>query len=131
MKIKRLPEDFQVEELTEFLPDGGPFALYRLTKRSIGTPEAIAAVAQRWHLARRQIAYGGLKDRHALSRQFITIERGPRRHLKQTHFELTYLGQATRPFGPQDIQGNRFHIVLRHLSASTIPQAERALGEIV
>ena len=46
MKLKRLPEDFQVEELTALNTDGGPFALYRLTKRSIGTPEAVTAILQ-------------------------------------------------------------------------------------
>jgi tRNA pseudouridine13 synthase len=130
VKLKRLPEDFQVEELTEFTPAGGPFALYQLSKRSMGTPEVLAALAQRWHVARRHISYGGLKDRHALTRQFITIERGPRRHLTQTNFDLQYLGQAARAFGPQDIQGNRFRIVLRHLSASELAGAEQALREI-
>jgi tRNA pseudouridine13 synthase len=130
VKLKRLPEDFQVEELTEFTPDGGPFALYQLTKQALGTPEVITAVARRWNLARRQIAYGGLKDRHALTRQFITIERGPQRHLTQSHFALTYLGQAARPFGPQDIHSNRFHIVLRHLSASELARARQALPHI-
>jgi tRNA pseudouridine13 synthase len=131
VKLKRLPEDFQVEELTEFTPDGGPFALYQLSKRSIGTPEVLAALAQRWHLTRRQIAYGGLKDRHAMTRQFITIERGPQRHLTQTNFALQYLGQAARAFGPKDIRGNRFHIVLRQLSFSELAAAEHALRDLV
>lgn len=130
MKLKRLPEDFQVEELTAFVPDGGPFALYQLTKRSLGTPEAITAIAQRWNLARRQMAYGGLKDRHALTRQFVTIERGPQRSMQQTSFALAYLGQASRPFTPRDIQGNRFHMVLRHLTAQELAWATQALGEM-
>ncbi len=130
MKIRRLPEDFCVEELTAFTSQGGPFALYRLTKRSLGTPEVIAAVMRRWHLKRQQLSYGGLKDRHALTTQFVTIERGPRRHLRQTNFELVYLGQASRPFGPKDITGNRFHIVMRDLSTAALTRAEQALVEV-
>ncbi len=73
MKLKSLPEDFQVEELSEFLPDGGPYAAYRLTKRGLGTPEVVAAIARRWKIDRRHISVGGLKDRHALTTQWITI----------------------------------------------------------
>ena len=41
MKLKQVPEDFQVEELSDFQIDGGPHAVYRLEKNAIGTIEAI------------------------------------------------------------------------------------------
>ena len=50
MKLKRLPEDFQVEEQISLAATGGPFVLYRLTKQSLTTLEAAHAVAQRWKL---------------------------------------------------------------------------------
>ena len=116
MKLKSLPEDFEVEELSDFPLDGGPFAVYLLTKRSIGTPEAITAISTRWNFPRRVISYGGLKDKHAITRQWVTIHRGPRRDFREESLSLTYQGQANRPFGPQDISANRFHIVLRNLT---------------
>src|SRR4051812_22912545 len=101
MKLKTTPDDFEVEELSEFkLGSGGSFAVYLLTKRSLGTPEAITAIADRWNLSRRQISYGGLKDKHAVTRQWVTIQHGPRRDMKQDHFTLAYQGQAVREFGP-------------------------------
>lgn len=118
MKLKSLPEDFEVEELSDFPLDGGPFAVYLLTKRSMGTPEAITAIANRWNFPRRVISYGGLKDKHAVTRQWVTIHRGPRRDFREESFSLTYQGQANRPFGPQDIAANRFHIILRNLTAA-------------
>lgn len=130
MKIKRLPEDFEVEELTQFASQGGPFALYRLTKRSLGTPEAIDAVVRRWNVPRHRVSYGGLKDRHAVTSQFVTVLNGPRRNLGQNSFELHYLGQAARPFTPQEISGNRFAIVLRDLSEAVLAQALAALPEV-
>ena len=130
MKIKRLPEDFEVEELTQFASQGGPFALYRLTKRSLGTPEAIDAVVRRWNVPRHRVSYGGLKDRHAVTSQFVTVLNGPRRNLGQNSFELHYLGQAARPFTPQEISGNRFAIVLRDLSEAALAQALAALPEV-
>ena len=56
MKLKCLPEDFQVTELTERQPHGrGPFALYRLTKQSLGTPEAIDAALHRWNASIKSV----------------------------------------------------------------------------
>jgi tRNA pseudouridine13 synthase len=117
MKLKCVPEDFQVEELTEFecSAKGGAFAVYKLTKRSLGTPEAIDAVVQRWKIQRHAVSYGGLKDRHAVTQQYVTIQKGPRRDLEQSSFSLVYQGQTARAFGPPDIAGNRFHIVIRDL----------------
>lgn len=116
MKLKSLPEDFEVEELSDFPINGGSFAVYLLTKRSIGTPEAITAIAERWNIPRREIGYGGLKDKHAVTRQWVTIRRGLRRDFNQESLSLAYQGQASRHFGPQDISANRFRIVLRNLS---------------
>ncbi len=130
MKLKSLPEDFQVDELSEFVPDGGPFAVYRLTKRGLGTPEVLDAVAKRWRIRRGQISCGGLKDRHAVTTQWITIERGPRRTLEQTHFKLAYQGQASRPFASGDITGNRFCITLRDVDRDAIDRARQAVDRI-
>ncbi|RMG35007.1 MAG: tRNA pseudouridine(13) synthase TruD [Planctomycetota bacterium] len=116
MKLKCLPEDFVVEEIAAVEPTGGPFALYRLEKRSLGTPEALQAIRRRWRLPQHAVCHGGLKDRHALTRQYVTIYRGPRRDLRQTNLTLTYLGQTERPFRSADIVSNAFEIVLRALT---------------
>ena len=51
MKLKQLPDDFHVEEMTDVAPaDRGPFALYRLEKRGWSTPDALAALRRRWRL---------------------------------------------------------------------------------
>ncbi|MDZ4684923.1 MAG: tRNA pseudouridine(13) synthase TruD [Planctomycetaceae bacterium] len=125
MKLKSQPADFQVEELTDFRCADGPFAVYLLTKESLGTPEAVTAIERRWQLSRRAISYGGLKDKHAVTRQWLTIHRGPRRNLEQTHLSLMYQGQSPREFTPHDIAANRFRIVLRNLPEA---QAQRILG---
>jgi tRNA pseudouridine13 synthase len=115
MKLKCVPEDFCVEEQTALVADGGAYALYRLSKRGLGTPEVVEAISRRWKIGRGQISFGGLKDRHAVTVQHLTIHCGPRRNLKQTNFEVAYLGQCSRPFGSKDIAANRFTMVLRDL----------------
>ncbi len=130
MKLKHKPEDFRVEEIAEPELGGGPFAFYRLAKKSLGTPEAVDAICRAWRVARDAVAVGGLKDRHAATRQFLSIENGPRRNLEQTNLALEYLGQSARPFDSKDILANRFEIVIRGLRppeaehiAAALPQA--------
>jgi tRNA pseudouridine13 synthase len=129
MKLKCRPEDFVVEELTARVADGGAFALYRLTKRSLGTPEAIDRVLRALHLKRYRVGYGGLKDRHALTKQYVTIEHGPRRDHEDSLWKLEYLGQCAEPFTPHDIAANRFEIVMRDLSEPARDQTLAAVED--
>ena len=82
MKLKQQPGDFQVEELPTIEPGAnGAFAFYRLEKRGWTTPDALAAVRRRWKIDLRRLSYGGLKDRHAHTLQYLTILHGPKRNL--------------------------------------------------
>jgi tRNA pseudouridine13 synthase len=74
MKLKCQPEDFRVEELTMARPDGpGRYTFYRLSKRDLGTIEAVEAICRRWNLSGRRVSYAGLKDRHARTIQYFAI----------------------------------------------------------
>jgi tRNA pseudouridine13 synthase len=131
MKVKRLAEDFQVEELPLITGgERGRYVFYRLTKRGLGTLEAVEAIRRRWNLASRQVSYGGLKDRHALTVQYLTILEGPTRALHEPSFDLEPLGRINRAYGPAQFRGNRFSVVLRDLSAEALARAVRAVGEL-
>jgi len=130
MKLKRLAEDFQVEEEISLPTGNGPFALYRLTKQSLSTLEAIEAIRQRWKLPKEKLAFAGLKDKHALTAQHITIHGGQRRGLTQAHFELKYLGQTPRAIHASDITANRFLIVIRDLAAGQIDSMTQSLAGV-
>lgn len=131
MKIKQQPTDFQVEELTDLVPDdSGPFALYRLDKEGWTTPDAIQVIQRRWRIDRQRISYAGLKDRHASTSQYISIFRGPQRNLTHQRIRVTYLGQAPEPFTAQFLKGNRFRLTIRDLSPPQIETAVAALEEV-
>jgi tRNA pseudouridine13 synthase len=131
MKVKRLPEDFQVEELTSVKPSArGRFTLYRLTKRGLGTIETLDAICRRWNLAARQVGYGGLKDRHAVTIQYLTIAEGPNRAIQEASFDLEPLGQLSHSYGPQHFRGNRFRLVLRDLSSAQAGDALLVLQDL-
>ncbi len=131
MKLKQQPEDFQVEELTDVTPGGeGPFALYRLEKRGWTTPDAIQAIRRRWQLAPGRISYGGLKDRHAHTIQYLSIFHGPQRRLTHHQITLEYLGRIAEPYTSRNIRANRFQVILRDLGPEETAQARQALDEV-
>jgi len=131
MKLKRIADDFLVEELpTVRTVDRGRFVFYRLTKRGLGTLEAVEALKRRWNLAGRRVDYGGLKDRHAVTVQYLTIADGPERSLRETGFELVPVGRLEHPYGPAGFRGNRFRVVVRDLTPEAADRAGRAVGQL-
>lgn len=131
MKLKQRPDDFQVEEVTDVLPTGsGPFAFYRLEKTGWSTPDAMAAVRRRWGIEPRRLSFGGLKDRHAHSVQYLTIHHGPRRGLHHQAVAVTYLGQLPGPYGSPAVRCNRFRLTLRDFSGRGRELAAARLEEV-
>lgn len=130
MKLKCIPADFQVDEQVTLRSSGGPFALYLLEKESLGTLEAVDRIVSRWNIPRSQIAWAGLKDRHARTSQYVTIKGGPKQGLQAGGVELRFLGYASRPVHPRDIVSNQFTVVLRDMDAEEITAAKRTLAEV-
>jgi len=123
MRIKERPEDFVVYEVAEIGPEGkGPFALYRLVKKGATTWDVIGDLAKKLRLRADAIQYGGLKDRHAVSYQFLTIKHGPKRDLTGQNYRLEYLGQSSSPMSKARLKGNRFHIVVRGVDAEGLEE---------
>ena len=119
MKIKQTPEDFQVEELMD-LPESpdGAFGVYRLEKRGIGTIEAVEALCRARKLSLKDVAYGGLKDRHARTVQLLTIRGKQLSEQNFAQFRLIPQGRTDQEANAAQSRGNRFEIILRDLSAS-------------
>jgi tRNA pseudouridine13 synthase len=131
MKLKCRPEDFRVEELPSTSPAAvGRYALYRLTKRSIGTIEAVEAICRQWNLAGRRVSYGGLKDRHAVTIQYLTIADGPARLLNAANFTLEPVGRLSQPYGPQNFRGNNFQLVLRDMAEADVRRASTEIQSL-
>lgn len=131
MKLKSRPDDFQVEELTSVVAGTtGPYAFYRLSKKSVGTPEAIQRICREFNVDPRRVRYGGLKDRHAETIQYLTIEEGPEKHLKDPLIQLKYLGRLEQPYSPQSFSGNRFGITMRDIKPAEVEQTMQALDAV-
>ena len=122
MKVKQVPGDFVVVERASLRPtDRGTYSVYRLTKTGVGTLEALRAIRRRWKVSPRAVGFGGLKDRHAETVQWVTIARGPRVNLEEPAFRLTYEGKSDVPMSRMTLLGNRFEVRLRGLAEADAP----------
>ncbi len=131
MKLKQTPGDFLVEELTEVRAShAGSFAFYRLDKTGWTTPDALQVIGRRWNIPWQRLNYGGMKDRHATTVQYITVFGGPRRDLELERIRLTYLGQIHEPYSARGIRANRFTIIVRSLSAEEEVHTTAAAAEV-
>lgn len=131
MRLKTVPEDFRVIEQLEWqeVPDGD-FVVHRLQKEKLSTPEALTIVCRDGNVDRASIAYAGLKDRQAVTEQFLTIERQAV-ELKLPNLRLTPCGTTDRPITSKQSAGNRFVVVARDLRPTEAAQLRRSLPSLV
>lgn len=73
-RIRALPEDFFVEELLGFAPDGaGGHLLLAVEKRQANTAWVAAMLARAGGVASRDVGFSGHKDRDAVTRQHFSL----------------------------------------------------------
>ena len=73
--IRSTPEDFIVDEQLNFAPSGsGEHLLLQIEKRGQNTQYIARQLARLTGLRMRDISYAGLKDRHALTRQWFCFK---------------------------------------------------------
>jgi len=124
--IKTRPEDFFVEELPLYEASGSGTHVYaQIEKKGLGTREALDRIARVLNVSRRDIGLAGLKDAHAVARQWISIEHIEPQRVEQVSIPDVRVLQTTRhtnKLKPGHLRGNRFVVRLRKL-ALPMPQA--------
>lgn len=72
--LRQHPKDFQVEEILSFAPSGtGEHVFLLVEKQNRNTEEVAEALARLASVPRSRVGYAGLKDRHALVRQWFSV----------------------------------------------------------
>src|SRR5947209_9297667 len=73
-RIKSAPEDFEVEEIPAYEPSGaGDFLYLWVEKRGLGAEYFVRQVARRLGVAADEVGTAGMKDRHAVTRQMVSV----------------------------------------------------------
>jgi tRNA pseudouridine13 synthase len=115
--IKSVPEDFIVREKADLpLRQRGKFRAYLLRKAHWNTLDLIHSLSRSSGLPLGKFSYGGKKDKHGLTFQFIAVAAPGDLSQEGKNFSLTSQGFMDRPMGPDLIQGNSFTVTMRGLA---------------
>ncbi len=124
VKIRAREDDFKVEEIAHLpLVKTGDFGVYVLEKRGWNTMDALYEISNQLEIPSVRFSYGGRKDRHAVTRQYIAIEGPKAKDFCDDRMALTFCGFMDRPMGPDLIEANRFEITVRDLSGAQVRSA--------
>jgi len=127
-RLRGRPEDFEVVELPAYPPDGREgHLLLTLTKRGLDSEAALGELARALGIPRVELGLAGLKDRHALTTQWICVPAhvGPRLAAIQAagglHQGAILLGPAhahSHKLRRGHLRGNLFRIVVREFEGA-------------
>jgi len=130
-RFKVQPEDFVVEELLGFEPSGeGEHCLVWAEKRHLDSNAAAARLADAVGIRRRLVSHCGLKDRHAVTRQWFSLhmpgQASPEPEaLESEGLKVLRITRNTRKLRRGIHLGNRFTIRLREPDFDAALAAQR------
>lgn len=121
--IRNKYEDFYVEEILKILPNGeGPNIWIWIEKLGRTTLDVVLDIARDLHISRKRMGFAGMKDKKALTRQWICIanmesEKQLREvqnlDIYKTDFLKVVRGRKKLRMG--QLKGNKFKILIRDL----------------
>jgi len=116
-RIKQEPEDFEVEEIPAYEPSGSGAHVYLwIEKRAMGAEYFSRQVARRLGIANNEVGTAGLKDRQAVTRQWVSVPDVASDRLANLEGEGIHVLRVTRhpnKLKPGHLRGNRFRILVR------------------
>lgn len=134
-RIKAVPEDFLVEEIPLYLPSGDGEHLYLwIEKRDVSAERLVQHVAKSLGIQRQEIGVAGMKDRRAVTRQWISV---PARHetrisaIESDDVHVLEARKHTNKLKTGHLKGNRFTIQLRDAAAGAIVVAQKIREQLM
>jgi tRNA pseudouridine13 synthase len=116
-RIKSEPEDFVVHEVPAYLPSGaGDHLFVHFEKRGLDTPAAVQRIARALGVDPRDAGYAGLKDKHAVTRQWASFFKGDVDKARALDVDSIRILEASRhenKIRTGHLDGNRFSILVR------------------
>lgn len=123
-KLKALPEHFQVNEVLGYsLTGSGEHLMVRIRKTGENTSFVANELAKACGVPSRAVSWAGLKDRHAVTEQWLSV------HLpngetpdfsaflaQYPSIEILEVTRHDKKLRPGDLQGNEFVVTLSEVS---------------
>lgn len=130
--LRQEPADFQVDEQLGFAPDGdGPHWLLRVRKTNANTDWVARRLAKVAGVSARDVGYAGLKDRYAITTQWMTLPAAADAAspdwsvLADDGIEVIEQHRHRRKLRRGTLAGNGFIILLRDLDGPQDGLADR------
>jgi tRNA pseudouridine13 synthase len=122
--IRNKYEDFYVEEIPETLPSGtGPNAWILIEKIGRNTLEVVLDIARELKISRKRMGFAGMKDKAAITRQWICVSNMETENLKDLEEKLykvkvLKITQNQKKLRIGQLIGNKFQILIRNTQNS-------------
>jgi tRNA pseudouridine13 synthase len=133
-RMKTLPEDFEVEEIPAYEPSGnGDFLYLWIEKRDMGAEYFQRQIAHRLDIPVSEIGTAGLKDRHAVTRQMVSVPAAVESRLSQLEgdgIRLLSVNRHANKLKPGHLHGNRFRILIRETATGAESRLQPILDRI-
>ena len=131
-QLRQSEDDFQVEEIPAYLPSGSGQHLFAwIEKRNLTTHEAVRLLARQARVAERDIGTAGLKDKRAVTRQWISLLDAKEADLEGFSQDGSLRVLEVRRHGNKlktgHSRGNRFRIAVRNAISGALPRAQAIL----
>lgn len=132
--IRNSPEDFIVEELPAYPASGeGPHLYVTIRKRERTTLDALKALCRALDADEKGAGFAGMKDRHAITTQTISLPFPLDRSLDEAlalsldGIDILDARRHRNKLKPGHLLGNRFTIVVRDIPSESIEGVIEAL----
>ncbi len=128
--LRSSPEDFIVEELPVKFTGTGPYLIAKLIKRSWEHQHAMREISKRLGISPKRIAWGGTKDRNAVTTQYISLYDVTEDDLAKVAIKDITLEPVARhqfSLGLGSLEGNRFAITLRDCEPQDLAERVEAI----
>jgi len=133
-RIKAQPEDFEVEEVPAYEPSGsGDFLYLWIEKRSMGAEYFMRQIAHRLEIAPGDVGAAGLKDRHAVTRQMVSVPVSVESRLPQLEGEgirVLRVSLHSNKLRPGHLRGNRFRILICDVDSAAPDRIQPILAQL-
>ena len=123
--IRQSNEDFFVDEVPLQLPSGeGPNTWMHIEKNGRTTLDVVLDIARELHISRKRTGFAGMKDRSAITRQWlcisnITPEELPDFNEILHNVEVLEIKQNQKKLRMGQLRGNKFKINIRNTNDPT------------
>ncbi|HOU54866.1 MAG TPA: tRNA pseudouridine(13) synthase TruD [Myxococcota bacterium] len=125
-RLKEQPEDFEVEEIPAYLPEGrGDHLFLWVQKRDVAGGDLIHRLAAALGVPPGDLGHAGTKDRRAVTRQWISAPARCEDRLGRLEglpgIQVIRAERHPHKIRTGHLRGNRFRIRVRGIDASAVP----------